>query len=275
MKALFRCWVILFGLVGAQMSWVLRPFVGDPGRPFARGSEARESNFFEAVWAALVSLFSAKDLLRRADAVLRGVHPVGPWTLIVLCGLVYGGVMGAFGGLFWQVVYSAVKVPLLLLATPAAQRLPSYLVVNTLLGVRADFAEALRAIAASQATVTIVLVALAPLTLLWYASSTAYHAAILFNAAMLRCGEPGRPDRPGSRLPPPDRLVAATSLAALDLDRAVRLRGNPDGLDVAAIHRLAERPGAVFFGVGTGRTPTSSLPGWFSIWGRVELNLTL
>ncbi|SIO58176.1 hypothetical protein SAMN05444166_5583 [Singulisphaera sp. GP187] len=56
-KALFRCWVILFGLVGAQMSWVLRPFVGDPGRPFAwfRG---RESNFFEAVWSALASLLS-------------------------------------------------------------------------------------------------------------------------------------------------------------------------------------------------------------------------
>lgn len=56
-KALFRCWVILFGLVGAQMSWVLRPFVGDPGRPFA-WFRARESNFFEAVWSALVSLFS-------------------------------------------------------------------------------------------------------------------------------------------------------------------------------------------------------------------------
>lgn len=124
-----------------------------------------------------------RDLLRRADAVLRGRSSSYPWTLIVLCGLVYGGVMGAFGGLFWQVVYSAVKVPLLLLATLLLS-LPSYLVVNTLLGVRADFAEALRAIAASQATVTIVLVALAPLTLLWYASSTAYHAAILFNAAM-------------------------------------------------------------------------------------------
>lgn len=124
-----------------------------------------------------------RELLRRADAVLRGRSSTYPWTLIVLCGLVYGGVMGAFGGLFWQVVYSAVKVPLLLLATLLLS-LPSYLVVNTLLGVRADFAEALRAIAASQATVTIVLVALAPLTLLWYASSTAYHAAILFNAAM-------------------------------------------------------------------------------------------
>lgn len=56
-NVVFRCWVILFGLVGAQMGWVLRPFIGDPSRPFAwfRG---RESNFFEAVWSALVSLFT-------------------------------------------------------------------------------------------------------------------------------------------------------------------------------------------------------------------------
>src|SRR5262249_24195787 len=56
-KVVFRCWVILFGLVGAQMGWVLRPFVGDPGRPFVwiRG---RDSNFFEAVWGTLVNLFT-------------------------------------------------------------------------------------------------------------------------------------------------------------------------------------------------------------------------
>ena len=56
-KTVFRCWVILFGLVGAQMGWVLRPFIGKPGLPFVwfRG---RESNFFEGVWQAIVSLFS-------------------------------------------------------------------------------------------------------------------------------------------------------------------------------------------------------------------------
>jgi hypothetical protein len=56
-KTVFRCWVILFGLVGAQMGWVLRPFIGKPGLPFVwfRG---RESNFFEAVWSAFLSLFS-------------------------------------------------------------------------------------------------------------------------------------------------------------------------------------------------------------------------
>jgi hypothetical protein len=56
-KAVFRCWVILFGLVGAQMGWVLRPFIGDPGRPF-EWIRPRGSNFFEGVWQALVSLFS-------------------------------------------------------------------------------------------------------------------------------------------------------------------------------------------------------------------------
>jgi hypothetical protein len=56
-KTVFRCWVVLFGLVGAQMGWVLRPFIGKPGLPFVWFRE-RESNFFEGVWRAIVSLFS-------------------------------------------------------------------------------------------------------------------------------------------------------------------------------------------------------------------------
>jgi hypothetical protein len=56
-KTVFRCWVLLFGLVGAQMSWVLRPFIGNPAVPFA-WFRPRQSNFFEAVWRALVSLLS-------------------------------------------------------------------------------------------------------------------------------------------------------------------------------------------------------------------------
>src|SRR5262249_1283213 len=100
-----------------------------------------------------------------------------------LCGLVYGAAMGAYGGRPWQMAFSAAKVPLLLGATLVLS-LPSYFVLNTLLGLRGDFAEALRAIVASQAAVTIVLVALAPLTVLWYASSADYQLAILFNALM-------------------------------------------------------------------------------------------
>lgn len=54
-RTVFRIWVIVFGLVGAQMAWVLRPFIGAPGQPFVlfRG---RQSNFFEAIWQQLVDL---------------------------------------------------------------------------------------------------------------------------------------------------------------------------------------------------------------------------
>lgn len=51
-KTVFRCWVVIFGLVGAQMSWVLRPFIGSADQPF-HWFGPRESNFFEAVWIAL------------------------------------------------------------------------------------------------------------------------------------------------------------------------------------------------------------------------------
>jgi hypothetical protein len=56
-KTVFRLWVIVFGLVGAQMGWVLRPFIGNPNLPFTwfRG---RESNFFMAILQQLASLLS-------------------------------------------------------------------------------------------------------------------------------------------------------------------------------------------------------------------------
>jgi hypothetical protein len=56
-RTIFRIWMIVFALVGAQMGWVLRPFVGNPSLPFTwfRG---RESNFFQAVFHTILSLFS-------------------------------------------------------------------------------------------------------------------------------------------------------------------------------------------------------------------------
>lgn len=56
-RTVFRCWVALFALVGAQMGWVLRPFIGDPSRPFA-WFRVRESNIFEAIVGAVRSLIS-------------------------------------------------------------------------------------------------------------------------------------------------------------------------------------------------------------------------
>ncbi len=52
-RQVFGAWVLVFGMVGAQMSWVLRPFISNPDRPFTLFSP-RESNFFAAVAEALM-----------------------------------------------------------------------------------------------------------------------------------------------------------------------------------------------------------------------------
>jgi hypothetical protein len=46
-KTIFFAWAIIYGAVGAQMGWILRPFVGAPDLPFEL-FRVRESNFFEA-----------------------------------------------------------------------------------------------------------------------------------------------------------------------------------------------------------------------------------
>jgi hypothetical protein len=137
------------------------------------------------------------SLLLHADDVLRGRHwkrapdalnPSLRFLLMILCfGLAYGAAMGCFGGVsgdrVWQVVYSAVKVPMLLLVTFAVS-LPSFFVLNTLLGVRADFGDVLRGLFATQAALTILLSSFAPLTLFFYVCFNDYQAAILFNVLM-------------------------------------------------------------------------------------------
>ena len=56
-KKVFSIWIMVFGLVGAQMGWVLRPFIGSPDQPF-EFFRARNSNFFEAVWNILFQFLS-------------------------------------------------------------------------------------------------------------------------------------------------------------------------------------------------------------------------
>ncbi len=136
-------------------------------------------------------------LLGRIDVILRSRQAVQErpsasallWTVgcIAFFGFLYGAVMGAFGGIggerLWQVLYSAVKVPLLLLGTSLIAW-PSFLVLNTLAGLRDDFARATAALLAAQAGLVIVLASLAPLTIVWYASSGSYPDALRFNGAM-------------------------------------------------------------------------------------------
>lgn len=54
-RTVFRVWIVLFAMVGAQMGWVLRPFIGRPELPFEWFRE-RQSNFFAAVLNALREL---------------------------------------------------------------------------------------------------------------------------------------------------------------------------------------------------------------------------
>lgn len=56
-RTVFGCWMVIFALVGAQMSWVLRPFIGAPHTPF-QWFRPRGSNFFESVMHTLIGLFS-------------------------------------------------------------------------------------------------------------------------------------------------------------------------------------------------------------------------
>jgi hypothetical protein len=47
-SGIFKVWVIIYALVGAQMAWLLRPFIGSPGMPFA-WFRPKEGNFFSSV----------------------------------------------------------------------------------------------------------------------------------------------------------------------------------------------------------------------------------
>jgi hypothetical protein len=140
-------------------------------------------------------LLSINDLLRarapRATGGLSASVPDIPLhkvvTFILIFGLLYGSVMGAYGGVLgerWkQVLFSAVKVPFLLLGTFVVS-LPTFFVISTLMGVRSDFGESVRALLATQAALTIILASFSPFTALWYLSVNHYQAAILFNAVM-------------------------------------------------------------------------------------------
>jgi hypothetical protein len=54
-RMMIRVWVLMYAVVGMQMAWILRPFIGQPGQPFSLFRE-RHSNFFESVWGCLREL---------------------------------------------------------------------------------------------------------------------------------------------------------------------------------------------------------------------------
>jgi hypothetical protein len=140
------------------------------------------------------------ELLRSADDILRGETAATPdrvasrffapsflLLLVLAFGMFYGGVMGMYGGLagdrILQLLYSSIKVPVLIVMTFGLS-LPSFYVVNALLGLRGDFARVVRALMTTQAGLTVILTSLSPVTAFWYVSGSSYQPAILFNGAM-------------------------------------------------------------------------------------------
>src|SRR5437867_2014150 len=115
-------------------------------------------------------------LLLTADHLLRGSGRFDPrafapprwWVLpalIILFTPIYGAAMGSYGldsaHRLLQVLYSAIKMPLLLGAT-SLLCLPGFFVLTTVLGLRDDLRHSLAAILAGQAAMAIALASLAP-----------------------------------------------------------------------------------------------------------------
>jgi hypothetical protein len=57
---IMRLWAVLFGFVGIQMAWNLRPFLGDRNQPF-RVIGHYQGNFYEAVIYAMKQLVTDSD----------------------------------------------------------------------------------------------------------------------------------------------------------------------------------------------------------------------
>jgi hypothetical protein len=57
---ILQLWIFIFGFVGTQMAWSLRPFVGSPDLEYEVVRSGRHGNFYQAVWRSMVDL--ARDL---------------------------------------------------------------------------------------------------------------------------------------------------------------------------------------------------------------------
>ncbi|MEM6313106.1 MAG: hypothetical protein AAF743_03420 [Planctomycetota bacterium] len=131
-----------------------------------------------------LSLTTVDRLLRSPTPSVSGRVALG---FAVVLGLVHGAAVGTYTGVWAgepiQLVYSAVKLPMLLIVTFAIA-LPSFFVLNVLAGVGDDFRQALRNLLAAQAVICVTLVSLAPALILWYAGNADYAPAVLANAAI-------------------------------------------------------------------------------------------
>lgn len=149
----------------------------------------------------MISLLPSIEQFLRAEGLFDGAGTARDrmWAqvrIVAVCGAIYGAIMGSFHGLAgegWkQAALSAAKVPLLFLAT-FALCFPSFYVLNTVAGLRADFPRVVNAVLGFQSLAAILLAAFAPITELMNLSTSAYSlmvlwSGILFGVATI-CGQ--------------------------------------------------------------------------------------
>lgn len=131
-------------------------------------------------------LHRAGDALRRVSNVGAPLSIRGSLLLILTLSPLYGAAMGASdpsGERVWYVVFSALKMPLMI-ACSAALCLPGFFTITTVLGLRDTWGSAARAIALSQAAMAAALASLAPVTLFVYVNGASHRAALLTNGGM-------------------------------------------------------------------------------------------
>jgi hypothetical protein len=127
-----------------------------------------------------------EDLLAARGRLGPGTAPVRSARLLAVflaAGLGYGAVMGAYSLRPLQMLFSALKVPLLV-AGAGLVCLPNLFVLNTVLGLRDDLGAVLRGAILAQGTVAIALAALAPITVVAYLSLGDYADAVVFNGVV-------------------------------------------------------------------------------------------
>ena len=74
---IMRVWALLFGFVGVQLAWNLRPFLGDQNRPF-RVFGNYQGNFYAAVIYAANKLIAGDTIVVHSDSAR--VTPPFPFT---------------------------------------------------------------------------------------------------------------------------------------------------------------------------------------------------
>jgi len=139
-----------------------------------------------AGWGLLRDLPTDWDALLRARGDFAVASARLPWVRLVgavtLAGGGFGLAMGSFAG-GMAALYSALKLPLLV-SGALLVCLPSFYVINAVLGLADDYLAACRGILAAQATLAVTLLSLAPLALTAQLLTADYHTIKLIDGAL-------------------------------------------------------------------------------------------